>query len=185
MLLHKICANHTKLSQSTNEGYNFNSAFERRLQIRLGYLTRDCFVFKVKINTDLYIKKQYCKTISIFSTPWDCWMKLLHWLTYLYDVRNMLRLWLFYIGWNDTLPEAMHREWHQFFINFCCINNININRCILMEHYTAIELHGFSDASGSGFDPMVYGKSNSSTRKTVVRLITCKSRVAPRVVFES
>ncbi|GFW39055.1 integrase catalytic domain-containing protein [Trichonephila clavipes] len=58
------------------------------------------------------------------------------------------------------------------------VNDININRCIVVEQPEVIELHGFSDASQSAYGAVVYCKSITSDGKMLVHLIASKSRVA-------
>ncbi|GFU55591.1 DUF1758 domain-containing protein [Trichonephila clavipes] len=89
------------------------------------------------------------------------------------------KLWMLKIDWTDLLPDTINREWRQFFESLQVINDININRCIVVEQPEVIELHGFSDASQSAYGAVVYCKSITSDRKMLVHLIASKSRVAP------
>ncbi|GFS72537.1 uncharacterized protein NPIL_568521 [Nephila pilipes] len=59
------------------------------------------------------------------------------------------------------------------------INNIDIERRIVIEKATQIEIHGFSDALERCFGAVVYCRSFSSTGETMARLVTSKSRVSP------
>ncbi|GFS91542.1 integrase catalytic domain-containing protein [Trichonephila clavipes] len=79
----------------------------------------------------------------------------------------------------DLLPDTINREWRQFVESLQVVNDININRCIVVEHPDVIELHGFSDASQSAYGAVVYCKSITSDRKMLVHLIASKSRVTP------
>ncbi|GFV48730.1 integrase catalytic domain-containing protein [Trichonephila clavipes] len=83
------------------------------------------------------------------------------------------------IDWTDLLPDTINREWRQFVESLQVVNDININRCIMVEQPEVIELHGFSDASQSAYGAVVYCKSITSDRKMLVHLIASKSRVAP------
>ncbi|GFS69892.1 DUF1758 domain-containing protein [Trichonephila clavipes] len=83
------------------------------------------------------------------------------------------------IDWKDLLPDTINREWRQFVESLQVVNDININRCIVVEQPEVIELHGFSDASQSAYGAVVYCKSITSDRKMLVHLIANKSRVAP------
>ncbi|GFU77525.1 integrase catalytic domain-containing protein [Trichonephila clavipes] len=83
------------------------------------------------------------------------------------------------IDWTDLLPDTINREWRQFVESLQVVNDININRCIVVEQPEVIELHGFSDASQSAYGAVVYCKSITSDRKMLVHLIASKSRVAP------
>ncbi|GFV66466.1 integrase catalytic domain-containing protein [Trichonephila clavipes] len=75
--------------------------------------------------------------------------------------------------------DTINREWRQFVESLQVVNDININRCIVVEQPEVIELHGFSDASQSAYGAVVYCKSITSDRKMLVHLIASKSRVAP------
>ncbi|GFW80506.1 integrase catalytic domain-containing protein [Trichonephila clavipes] len=75
--------------------------------------------------------------------------------------------------------DTINREWGQFVESLQEVNDININRCIVVEQPEVIELHGFSDASQSAYGAVVYCKSITSDGKMLVHLIVSKSRVAP------
>ncbi|GFS70638.1 DUF1758 domain-containing protein [Trichonephila clavipes] len=83
------------------------------------------------------------------------------------------------INWTDLLPDTINRERRQFVESLQVVNDININRCIVVEQPEVIELHGFSDASQSAYGAVVYFISVTSDRKMHVHLIANKSRVAP------
>ncbi|GFW93835.1 hypothetical protein TNCV_4221161 [Trichonephila clavipes] len=83
------------------------------------------------------------------------------------------------IDWTDLLPDTINREWRQFVESLQVVNDININRCIVVEQPEVIELHGFSDACQSAYGAVVYCKSITSDGKMLVHLIASKSRVAP------
>ncbi|GFU41738.1 integrase catalytic domain-containing protein [Trichonephila clavipes] len=74
--------------------------------------------------------------------------------------------------------DTINREWRQFVESLQVVNDININRCIVLEQPEVIELHGFSDASQSAYGAVVYCKSITSDGKMLVHLIASKSRVA-------
>ncbi|GFW85348.1 uncharacterized protein TNCV_3250851 [Trichonephila clavipes] len=59
------------------------------------------------------------------------------------------KLWMLKIDWTDLLPDTINREWRQFVESLQVVNDMNINRCIVVEQPEVIELHGFSDASVS------------------------------------
>ncbi|GFV60402.1 integrase catalytic domain-containing protein [Trichonephila clavipes] len=89
------------------------------------------------------------------------------------------KLWMLKIDLTDLLPDTINREWRQFVESLQVVNNININRCIVVKQPEVIELHGFSDAFQSAYGAVVYCKSITSDRKMLVHLIASKSRVAP------
>ncbi|GFS69597.1 uncharacterized protein TNCV_1429211 [Trichonephila clavipes] len=90
----------------------------------------------------------------------------------------MQKLWRLSIDWKDPLPNKVYSEWHQLLIKLESLNSINIERRIVIENPTSIEIHGFSDASESCYVVAVYCKSKNNSGVTLVRLITSKSRVS-------
>ncbi|GFY15998.1 uncharacterized protein TNCV_1286431 [Trichonephila clavipes] len=59
----------------------------------------------------------------------------------------MQRLWLLELRWSDELPFKEEKEWHRFIDSLETVNNISIDRCIVIHRAESIELHAFSDAS--------------------------------------
>ncbi|GFX02960.1 integrase catalytic domain-containing protein [Trichonephila clavipes] len=83
------------------------------------------------------------------------------------------------IDWTFLLPGTINREWRQSVESLQIINEININRCIVVEQPEVIELHGFSDASQSAYGAVLYCKSVTSDGRVLVHLIASKSPVSP------
>ncbi|GFY04806.1 uncharacterized protein TNCV_3952151 [Trichonephila clavipes] len=57
----------------------------------------------------------------------------------------MQKLWRLSIDWKDPLPNKVYSEWHQLLIRLESLNSINIERRIVIENLSSIEIHGFSD----------------------------------------
>ncbi|GFR00528.1 uncharacterized protein TNCT_339981 [Trichonephila clavata] len=91
----------------------------------------------------------------------------------------MQRLWRLSIDWKYPLPKKVYDQWHQLLIGLESLNNIHIQRRVVIENPTSIEIHGFSDASERCYGAAVYCKSKNNSGVTLVRLITSKSRVSP------
>ncbi|GFV62820.1 integrase catalytic domain-containing protein [Trichonephila clavipes] len=135
----------------------------------------DCFSFRVKIDLhELNTKRDVLSTIARIYDP----LGLLGPVVAKAKI-FLQKLWMLKIDWTDLLPDTINREWRQFVESLQVVNDININRCIVVEQPEVIELHGFSDASQSAYGAVVYCKSITSDRKMLVHLIASKSRVAP------
>ncbi|GFW44811.1 hypothetical protein TNCV_4511251 [Trichonephila clavipes] len=67
--------------------------------------------------------------------------------------------------------DTINREWRQFVESLQIVNDININRCIVVEQPEVIELHGFSDASQSAHGAVVYYKFVTSDGRVLVHLL--------------
>ncbi|GFY02557.1 integrase_H2C2 domain-containing protein [Trichonephila clavipes] len=89
------------------------------------------------------------------------------------------RLWLLELGWINELPFKEEKEWRQFIDSLKAVNNISIDRCILIHRAESIELHAFSDASEKAYGSSIYLKSISALGEVKVYLVTSKSRVSP------
>ncbi|GFW00288.1 probable medium-chain specific acyl-CoA dehydrogenase, mitochondrial [Trichonephila clavipes] len=175
MELHKLCANHEKLSPDPEQNYNFATLTETKT---LGVSWKPnlyCFLVKVKVCLDSsYTKRDVLSTIAKIFDPVGLMAPVIS------KAKIFLqRLWRSRLEWNDLQPAEEYREWQQFLESLENINNIEIPRRILVAFPEVIEVHGFADASERCYGAAVYCKSKNLKSETLVRLITSKSRVAP------
>ncbi|GFX65027.1 integrase catalytic domain-containing protein [Trichonephila clavipes] len=174
MVLHKWCGNNTELIE-VSENYDFSDPSEIKVLGVYWNPKHDCFSFRVKIGLhELNTKRDVLSTIARIYDP----LGLLGPVVAKAKI-FLQKLWMLKIDWTDLLPDTINREWRQFVESLQVVNDININRCIVLEQPEVIELHGFSDASQSAYGAVVYCKSITSDRKMLVHLIASKSRVAP------
>ncbi|GFW18891.1 integrase catalytic domain-containing protein [Trichonephila clavipes] len=71
------------------------------------------------------------------------------------------------------------KEWRRFIDSLEAVNNISIDRCIVIHRAESIELHAFSDASEKAYGSSIYLKSISVLGEVKACLVTSKSRVSP------
>ncbi|GFW00940.1 uncharacterized protein TNCV_1761781 [Trichonephila clavipes] len=175
MELHKLCANHEKLSSDPEQNYNFATLTETKTLEVSWKPNLDCFLIKVKVCLDSsYTKRDVLSTIAKIFDPVGLMAPVIS------KAKIFLqRLWRSKLEWNDLLPAEEYREWQQFLVSLENINNIEIPRRILVAFPEVIEIHGFADASEWCYGATVYCKSKNLKSETLVRLITSKSRVAP------
>ncbi|GFV00066.1 uncharacterized protein TNCV_4057381 [Trichonephila clavipes] len=175
MELHKLCANHEKLSPDPEQNYNFATLTETKTLGVSWKPNLDCFLIKVKVCLDSsYTKRDVLSTIAKIFDPVGLMAPVIS------KAKIFLqRLWRSKLEWNDLLPAEEYREWQQFLVSLDNINNIEIPRRILVAFPEVIEIHGFADASERCYGAAVYCKSKNLKSETLVRLITSKSRVAP------
>ncbi|GFV36985.1 integrase catalytic domain-containing protein [Trichonephila clavipes] len=174
MVLHKWCGNNTELIE-VSENYDFSDSSEIKVLDVYWNPKHDCFSFRVKIDLhELNTKRDVLSTIARIYDP----LGLLGPVVAKAKI-FLQKLWMLKIDWTDLLPDRINREWRQFVESLQVVNDININRCIVVEQPEVIELHGFSDASQSAYGAVVYCKSITSDGKMLVHLIASKSRVAP------
>ncbi|GFY13197.1 uncharacterized protein TNCV_364441 [Trichonephila clavipes] len=175
MELHKLCANHEKLSPDPEQNYNFANLTETKTLGVSWKPNLDCLLIKVKVCLDSsYTKRDVLSTIAKIFDPVGLMAPVIS------KAKIFLkRLWRSKLEWNDLLPAEEYREWQQFLVSLENINNIEIPRRILVAFPEVIEIHGFADASERCYGAAVYCKSKNLKSETLVRLITSKSRVAP------
>ncbi|GFV25911.1 integrase catalytic domain-containing protein [Trichonephila clavipes] len=73
------------------------------------------------------------------------------------------RLWLLELGWSDELPFKEEKGWCRFIDSLEAVNNIFIDRCIVIHRAESIELHAFSDALEKAYGSSIYLKSISTS----------------------
>ncbi|GFU32829.1 integrase catalytic domain-containing protein [Trichonephila clavipes] len=174
MVLHKWCGNNTELIE-VSENYDFSDSSEIKVLGVYWNPKHDCFSFRVKIDLhELNTKRDVLSTIARIYDPLGLLGPVVAKAKFF-----LQKLWMLKIDWTDLLPDTINREWRQFVESLQVVNDININRCIVVEQPEVIELHGFSDASQSAYGAVVYCKSITSDGKMLVHLIASKSRVAP------
>ncbi|GFW07331.1 integrase catalytic domain-containing protein [Trichonephila clavipes] len=175
MELHKLCANHEKLSPDPEQNYNFATLTETKTLGVSWKPNLDCFLIKVKVCLDnSYTKRDVLSTIAKIFYPVGLMAPVIS------KAKIFLQsLWRSKLEWNDLLPAEEHREWQQFLVSLENINNIEIPRRILVAFPEVIEIHGFADASERCYGAAFYCKSKNLKSETLVRLITSKSTVAP------
>ncbi|GFW49508.1 uncharacterized protein TNCV_2842891 [Trichonephila clavipes] len=158
MELHKLCANHEKLSPDPEQNYNFTTLTETKTLGVSWKPNLNCFLIKVKVCLDSsYTKRYVLSTIAKTFDPVGLMAPVIS------KAKIFLqRLWSSKLEWNDLLPAEEYREWR-----------------ILVAFPEVIEIHGFADASERCYGAAVYCKSKNLKSETLVRLITSKSRVAP------
>ncbi|XP_055542791.1 uncharacterized protein LOC129728379 [Wyeomyia smithii] len=81
--------------------------------------------------------------------------------------------------WDQELPETMKQRWFAYVSKLPSLNDLRINRFVILSNTTAIELHFFSDASETAYGTCVYVKSTNSSGQTKTALLTSRSKVAP------
>ncbi|XP_054287857.1 uncharacterized protein LOC129003585 [Macrosteles quadrilineatus] len=103
-----------------------------------------------------------------FLTPVIFWAKTL-----------IQYLWTTGLTWDEPVPNDVRTKWHSFLEELPIIQELRIPRYISTSLHTAVQLHGFSDASEKGYAAVVYLRVTDSQENTRLYLIVSKSKVAP------
>ncbi|XP_055633682.1 uncharacterized protein LOC129774019 [Toxorhynchites rutilus septentrionalis] len=81
--------------------------------------------------------------------------------------------------WDQPLPSMVGESWRKFYEQLHSMNNIRIDRCVIIPGAVSVQLHCFSDASEKAYGGCIYVRSENSEGKIIVRLLTSKSKVSP------
>ncbi|GFU04008.1 integrase catalytic domain-containing protein [Trichonephila clavipes] len=129
----------------------------------LRFFKKDTFSFKVDvIPRDSYTKRSVLSTIARLFDPLGLVGPVVS-----KAKMFMQKLWRLSIDWKDPLPNKVYSEWHQLLIRLESLNSINIERRIVIENPSSIEIHGFSDASERCYGAAVYCKSKNNSGVTL------------------
>ena len=82
-------------------------------------------------------------------------------------------------GWDDPLPEGIAKDWSEWQEQLVLLEEVRVQRNVLLPNYDRLELHGFSDASQLAYSAVIYIKSSRGDDSST-HLIMCKNRVAPQ-----
>ncbi|GFT51881.1 integrase catalytic domain-containing protein [Trichonephila clavipes] len=174
MHLHKWCGNLPEITSNVQE-YAFSESGETKALGIIWNPNLDCFLFRIEQQRPTsFTKRMVLSTIArIFDSlgllgPIITWAKIF-----------MQRLWLLELGWNDELPFKEEKKWRRFIDSLKAVNNISIDRCIVIHRAESIELHAFSDASEKAYGSSIYLKSIFALGEVKVCLVMSKSRVSP------
>lgn len=180
--LRKWVSNSTRLLQALPEGHRESPVFlqeSKSPQFSILGLhwspTTDCFTYSLNIPSDERPTKR--SVLSIIAKIYDpcgflspcimqakCFMQL---------------LWTTGLSWDEPLPPELADKWHSFVTDVQHIVHVSIPRAFLLSLSCAVELHGFSDASESGYSAVLYFRCQLSTGDVIIRPIMAKTRVAP------
>ncbi|XP_058827841.1 uncharacterized protein LOC131687764 [Topomyia yanbarensis] len=83
------------------------------------------------------------------------------------------------LDWDQSLPPMVGESWRKFHLQLPLLNDIRIERSVILPGAVSSEIHCFSDASEKAYGACLYIRSQDVEGKVAVRLLTSKSKVAP------
>ena len=87
-------------------------------------------------------------------------------------------LWLHGTGWDDPVPPAIKTKYETLRSTLPCLEEVKLPRWTNASKSTALELHGFSDASEKAYAACIYLRVKDGD-KYHCHLLASKTRVAP------
>ncbi|XP_055929677.1 uncharacterized protein LOC129960331 [Argiope bruennichi] len=173
--LHKWHNNFENESRPSEDSYKFDKEEGTKALGVLWNSQEDCFALRVDVNPkQLYTKREVLSTIARIFGPLGLLNPVIAKAKMI--MQELCRI---NIDWNDVQPESEYREWHRFLIALKALNEILINRRVVFDQPTSVELHGFADASERCYGAVMYCKSSDAQGNTMIKLVASKSRVAP------
>ncbi|XP_029157246.1 uncharacterized protein LOC114929752 [Nylanderia fulva] len=92
----------------------------------------------------------------------------------------MQDLWRLGLDWDESIPLELHTKWKRYEAELPTLRQINVPRRVIpFKQHTRLEIHGFSDASESGYGACIYLRATLPDGSHSVRLLCSKNRVAP------
>ncbi|XP_043285561.1 uncharacterized protein [Venturia canescens] len=89
------------------------------------------------------------------------------------------RLWLEKLAWDDPVSTEVGKSWVTFRHDLAHVGNIAVPRWLNMTSDSAVEIHGFSDASQLAMGAVVYVRVTGPGKSTRTALVCSKTKVAP------
>ena len=91
------------------------------------------------------------------------------------------RVWETKIGWDDSLPQAIHQSWRQWRSELHLLTERHIPRCYYPKNadIDSLELHGFCDASENAYAGVVHLRVLDRRGNAYISLVVSKTKVAP------
>ncbi|XP_063979066.1 uncharacterized protein LOC135163517 [Diachasmimorpha longicaudata] len=97
----------------------------------------------------------------------------------------MQKLWETKVHWNVSIPSHLHTDWNEFCKQLPAIDNLHFTRHAISTNFTTIQIHGFADASNTGYEACIYLRSTNPANQVQITLLCSKSRVSPMKYFST
>ncbi|GBN61752.1 hypothetical protein AVEN_228269-1, partial [Araneus ventricosus] len=177
--LHKWVSNSPDLLQDlSTSSYSFDKGQDAGPVKTLGMLWDpkvDCLTYEVKIkDKDSFSKREVLSEIARLYDPLGLIGPIIT------KAKIFIQgLWKIKLDWSEQLPPDAMKEWKRFYMKLSEVNNLKIQRYILLPGTVRIEIHGFSDASERAYAAVLYLKCFTESGQFKTSLLCSKSRVAP------
>lgn len=91
----------------------------------------------------------------------------------------MQKLWKEKLTWDEPVPSQLKKEWVSFRSSVSALSSLQVQRLVLSDSPSTIELHSFCDASLTAYGACVYLRSIDKDGQVKVQLLCAKSKIAP------
>ncbi|XP_011871460.1 PREDICTED: uncharacterized protein LOC105564005, partial [Vollenhovia emeryi] len=73
----------------------------------------------------------------------------------------MQECWKAKISWDESVPSALHSSWSSFVEQLELIDHLTVDRCLIINKFIEIQIHGFCDASKIVYGACLYVRSRN------------------------
>ena len=91
----------------------------------------------------------------------------------------MQTLWQLIIEWHETEPPTIYVAWGNYRNELPLLQEVNIDRKVIIKNHVNIQLHYFSDANEKAYGACTYIRSVNKENRVITQLLCPKSCVAP------
>ncbi|XP_063980959.1 uncharacterized protein LOC135164492 [Diachasmimorpha longicaudata] len=89
------------------------------------------------------------------------------------------KLWNAKIEWDESVPQHLHTQWKNLCSRLPPLNEVRFPRKVCQNQGKKLQIHGFCDASVTGYGACIYIRSINAQEEIQCRLFCTKSNVAP------
>ncbi|XP_062542344.1 uncharacterized protein LOC134210313 [Armigeres subalbatus] len=89
------------------------------------------------------------------------------------------------LDWDQPLPPTVGESWRKFHVQLPILNEIRIERCVIIPNVVDVQIHCFSDASQKAYGARLYIRSQAVNGNLKVQLLSPNSKVSllkPRTI---
>lgn len=179
--LRKWCSNSERLLQAVEDGHRETPVFfEESTQPQYSVLglhwcpESDTFSYLVDFSVQATTKRQVLSMIAKLYDPCGFLSPVTMWCK-----SYMQCLWAQGIQWDEPIPPSLVQKWQSFISRLSHLSQLTIPRAFQLSQAICVQMHGFSDASESGYAAVVYLRCQLSDNSIITRQLMAKTRVAP------
>lgn len=67
------------------------------------------------------------------------------------------------VHWDKSVPQSLYTEWPEFVRQLELMNQVSLNRKLLIKDYCDIQFHGFCNANNVDLSACLYIRSMTNT----------------------
>ncbi|KAJ8981431.1 hypothetical protein NQ317_015633 [Molorchus minor] len=135
---------------------------------------KDCFLFHIVSVKRTCTKRHVLSELAKVFDPLGIIAPVIFFTKHLIQ-----RMWISGAEWDDPPSEDICRAWSQYQSELPLLSQICLPRRLILDNFTCLEIHGFSDASSHGYGAVIYFRVCDELGNFSTFFVCAKSKVAP------